>query len=149
MERWRSKLRPRHRELLELVVARYPQSMTTDELGEAVGLQPNSGNFNNLLSRLSSLGLVERSRGEIKAAEALFPVNCALCSRPLTPPSWRSEVLGASYHDACYETAFAMKDVPEQQGKSGGFAIEMNCGAIPVHATRTQEDVEVSLQRCL
>ncbi len=72
MDLWRSKLERRYMEILDHIVGGYPDALSSAEIAEAVGLTL-SGTFNTYLSRLSTLGLIDRSKGEARASENLFP----------------------------------------------------------------------------
>lgn len=59
--------------VLEQVVRRYPDSIDKESLGEATDYSPSSGNFNNILSRLRSLGLIDYpTPGWVRAEDVLF-----------------------------------------------------------------------------
>ena len=49
----------------------YPASLTKQEVGERAGYEPSGGGFNNALSRLRTLELIE-GRGELRASEGFF-----------------------------------------------------------------------------
>lgn len=70
----RAKLSAPQLRLLDPVLAAYPQSMSTEAVAEAADYASGSGNFNNLRGQLKTIGLITYpSRGEIKAADWLFP----------------------------------------------------------------------------
>ena len=49
------------------------QPISTEELGTASGYEAWGGSFNTYLSRLSSLGLIDRSKGIVHPTSLLFP----------------------------------------------------------------------------
>jgi hypothetical protein len=50
-----------------------PAGLTNDELGERTGYAPSGGSFGTYLSKLSSLGLVNRGRGHVSPTAVVFP----------------------------------------------------------------------------
>ena len=68
---WLRQLGKAERLILEHLVAVYPSGQTKDALGANTGYEPNGGGFNNALSRLRSLELIE-GRGELRASAELF-----------------------------------------------------------------------------
>jgi len=57
------------RKILRVVIDR--GEIATDDLGEETGYSPTGGTFSTYLSRLSSLGLIERGRGVVRPSEVL------------------------------------------------------------------------------
>lgn len=69
-------VKPAHQKLLGVLLDRWPEAMTKDELAEAAGYSPTSGGFFNLCGRLRTLGLIDYPRpGEARAEDILFPEN--------------------------------------------------------------------------
>lgn len=58
------------RAFLEYIVGRYPDAVSREELAGETGYSTNSSTFDNALSKLRTLELIER--GEIRASEELF-----------------------------------------------------------------------------
>jgi hypothetical protein len=58
--------------LLNVVLEAYPNKVTVDELAERAGYA-RSGTFDTYRSKLNTLSLVEAERGEVAAADWLFP----------------------------------------------------------------------------
>jgi len=71
-EHWMSQLPKCEREILRVLMDAHPGSMTKEQLGEQTGYSTNSGGFNNALSHLRTLELIEGYGGEIKASGNLF-----------------------------------------------------------------------------
>lgn len=69
---WRAALGGGPGKILDELVARYPSSLSRDELGAATSLEPTGGTFSTYLSRLASNGLIERNGGAIRASDSLF-----------------------------------------------------------------------------
>lgn len=57
--------------ILERVADAYPRSLSKDELASRTGYEASGGGFNNALSRLRTLELIE-GRGEIRASGVFF-----------------------------------------------------------------------------
>jgi hypothetical protein len=72
-ERIRAVLSGPHRKLLDAVIDAGPAGLTNDELGERTGYAPSGGSFGTYLSKLSSLGLVNRGRGHVSPTAVVFP----------------------------------------------------------------------------
>ena len=68
---WYSQLGKAEREALAHLVAIYPEALSKEELAERAGYTAKGGGFNNALSRLRTLELIE-GRGELRASEELF-----------------------------------------------------------------------------
>jgi hypothetical protein len=71
--------------------------------------------------------------GECSAAQGFMSETCAY----LTPGSVRSQLLGANYHEACCDLAWAMKDLRQQNPE--GLHVEVTSGPMGVHATGGEE----------
>lgn len=72
LEYWFGKLGKAERAILEQLVTAYPHRLTDEEIAVQSGYAAGSGNFNNAISRLRTLELLEGSRKELKASDALF-----------------------------------------------------------------------------
>jgi len=57
---WYGKLPKCERAVLETLAGAYPESLTNEEIAEATGYSSGSGGFNNALSRLRTLELIQR-----------------------------------------------------------------------------------------
>ena len=74
MELLAAKLMPAHMRILRVIAAAYPAPLTRVAIAAEAGASPTSSSFNNNLSRLSSLGLVNYpASGYVRAADLLFP----------------------------------------------------------------------------
>ena len=71
LQHWLGRLGKAEREALKMLVGAHPRALTKEELAEACGYEARGGGFNNALSRLRTLELVN-GRGELKASEDLF-----------------------------------------------------------------------------
>lgn len=71
LDHWRSRLPKCERSILLELAAIYPNPISKQELGERTGYSENSGGFNNALSRLRTLELINRGP-EIRASEEFF-----------------------------------------------------------------------------
>lgn len=67
---WESKLGRCERVILQQLASSYPNGLTASEIAEATGYSANSGGFNNSLSRLRTLELINRGQ-PIKISEEL------------------------------------------------------------------------------
>lgn len=64
LEKWLGKLGACSRKIWEVMLAAHPdETWTKEQLGSETGYSPTSGGFNNSLSELSALGLIERLPG--------------------------------------------------------------------------------------
>jgi len=68
---WQAQLPKAEREILRVLCARHPESVTREELASVAGYAPDGGGFNNALSKLRVLELIE-GRGELRASDMLF-----------------------------------------------------------------------------
>jgi hypothetical protein len=67
-----AKLRPSQQRVLQAIIDAYPGDISREDLSKSTGYT-QSGNFNNIISRLSSLGVIGRSQpGFVKAEDLLF-----------------------------------------------------------------------------
>ncbi len=65
-ELWSINLPACPRKIFEYLLGNENMTFTKDELGEATGYSSNSGGFNNAISKLNSLGLIQRNNGSIR-----------------------------------------------------------------------------------
>lgn len=70
VEHWLRQLPKAERAILEYLVNGYPKAMSKEDLAEETGYKASGGGFNNALSRLRTLELIER--GEPRASAAFF-----------------------------------------------------------------------------
>jgi hypothetical protein len=70
-EHWYRQLGKCETAILKWLVANYPQTTTKEEVAAGTGYEAGGGGFNNAVSRLRTLELIE-GRGELKASEELF-----------------------------------------------------------------------------
>jgi uncharacterized protein len=70
-EHWVSGLPRAERSILQVLIDAYPASLTKQEVAAATGYEPGGGGFNNALSRLRTLELIE-GRGELRASGTFF-----------------------------------------------------------------------------
>jgi uncharacterized protein len=68
---WRSRLGKAERLILETLTQVYPDPLTKEQVAANAGYEANGGGFNNALSRLRTLELVQ-GRGELRASDDLF-----------------------------------------------------------------------------
>jgi hypothetical protein len=68
---WLRQLDKAPRLILEALAGAYPEPMDKTSLAAAAGYEANGGGFNNALSRLRTLELIE-GRGELRASDDLF-----------------------------------------------------------------------------
>jgi hypothetical protein len=62
LQHWLGRLGKCERSILETLAANYPNGLNTQELGDATGYAASSGGFNNSLSRLRTLELINRGQ---------------------------------------------------------------------------------------
>lgn len=72
IERARSGLTGRQARIFDLVVAAYPSSTTREEVAAGMGIHPRGGSFAEDIARLAGRGLIESSRGVLRARDFLF-----------------------------------------------------------------------------
>lgn len=61
------------RRVLEALLARYPHDASKQEIADEVGYSANSGNFNNILGKMRTLGIIEYpAPGYVRAEDVLF-----------------------------------------------------------------------------
>lgn len=71
VEHWMGQLPKAERTILEVLVSAYPSALSEADLGVRTGYEPTGGGFNNALSRLRTLELIERGT-EIRASVDLM-----------------------------------------------------------------------------
>lgn len=73
LQHWRGQLGKAEREILDVLAVRYPDRLTKEQIAAETPSQytPAGGGFNNAISRLRTLELVE-GRGDLKASDDLF-----------------------------------------------------------------------------
>lgn len=70
---WRTNLPAGPAKMLDVLLERWPDWMTREDLGDVSGYTGSGGTFGNYFSILRRNGLVELRGQEVRAAEALFP----------------------------------------------------------------------------
>ena len=75
LEMWRGALKKGARDMLDVLVARYPHTLTREALAEAVEMEVTGGTFGTYLSTLRRNGLVEVDGATVAAADTLFLVG--------------------------------------------------------------------------
>lgn len=68
---WLRQVGKSERLILEALAGAWPKAMSKEQLGAATNYEPSGGGFNNALSRLRTLELIQ-GRGELKASDELF-----------------------------------------------------------------------------
>lgn len=71
IEQWRRELPKAEGLILGVLADRYPAEVSKEDLAAAAGYEPSGGGFNNALSRLRTLELIE-GRGALRASPSLF-----------------------------------------------------------------------------
>lgn len=71
LEHWQSQVGKAERLVLERLAAAWPNSLTKDEVAAEAGYAASGGGFNNALSRLRTLELIE-GRGDLRIADELM-----------------------------------------------------------------------------
>lgn len=71
LQHWMGQLGKAEKAALSALTEVYPEYLSKDKVAERAGYEPTGGGFNNALSRLRSLELIE-GRGDLKASDALF-----------------------------------------------------------------------------
>ena len=71
LEHWKRSLGRAESMILDAVANAHPRSLLKDEVAAATGYEASGGGFNNALSRLRTLELID-GRGEIRASSELF-----------------------------------------------------------------------------
>lgn len=70
LHHWYEQLGKAERLILEALADAYPRKLSKEDIGRATSYEPAGGGFNNALSRLRTLELIE-GRGELRLAEEL------------------------------------------------------------------------------
>jgi hypothetical protein len=60
-------------EILDVVIAAGGESLTTEQIGQAVGVDHTGGHFSNSIGPLGTAGLVTRRAGLVTPTSVLFP----------------------------------------------------------------------------
>jgi hypothetical protein len=60
-------------EILNAIIAKGGESMTTEEIGLATGMDHTGGHFSNMIGPLGTLGLIRRERGVVTPTDIIFP----------------------------------------------------------------------------
>lgn len=68
---WLSQLGKAERSTLRILIDAYPRALSKEEVASRAGYEPSGGGFNNALSKLRTLELIQ-GRGELRAAEEFF-----------------------------------------------------------------------------
>jgi hypothetical protein len=73
-QHWRAQLGKCEREILDVLYAAYPKTMSKEDVAAATdtGYEPGGGGFNNSLGRLRTLELIEGSKDALKASDDFF-----------------------------------------------------------------------------
>ncbi len=69
LHEWSGKFRSGARKMLDVIVEAYPQSLTRDEVADAVEMSPAGGTFGTYLGDLRRSSLVEVQGGEVRLAD--------------------------------------------------------------------------------
>lgn len=69
---WLNKLGKCEASILKVLIGAYPDALEKQTIGELTGYSPNSGSFNNAVSKLNTLELIEKTGYGIKASSSLF-----------------------------------------------------------------------------
>lgn len=64
-------------DVLNAIIAADGNSITTEEIGQAVGIDHTGGHFSNTIGPLSTAGLITRSGGVVSPTDVLFPAGLA------------------------------------------------------------------------
>ncbi len=115
------------REILKVLQSQPNRSFTKVQLGFLSGYSPNSGGFNNALSKLSQLNLIFRMNSEYGVSDAGLIFSTG--ARPVAKQDWRSKLPkceGTIYDvlEKARERAFSKNDLGDMTGyspNSGGF----------------------------
>ena len=80
LDMWRGKLQGGERKMFDILVAKHPDTISKEELGEQSGYTYTGGTFGTYLStlRTNSLATVDRKTDMVKAADELFEMGPAL-----------------------------------------------------------------------
>jgi uncharacterized protein len=72
LSHWLGQLEKAPRAILQALVDVYPDALSKERVANEAGYEPGGGGFNNALSRLRTLELIE-GRGELRVSDDLFP----------------------------------------------------------------------------
>lgn len=59
--------------MLNAIIEANGAEISTEAIGEIVGIDSSGGHFSNMIGPLGTLGLIERRNGIVKPTEILFP----------------------------------------------------------------------------
>lgn len=71
LQDWLSELRLAEKKIYTVLYEHAGETFSLQQIGEATGYSPDSGNFGNSLSRLKTLGLIEKVDGGVRFNEAI------------------------------------------------------------------------------
>jgi hypothetical protein len=71
LDYWMNQLGKAERESLHVLASHYPQALSKERLAQIAGYAASGGGFNNALSKLRTLELIQ-GRGELKASDVFF-----------------------------------------------------------------------------
>jgi hypothetical protein len=71
LDYWLGQLPKAERAILEVLTQEYPRSLSKEDVAERAGYEVRGGGFNNAVSRLRTLELID-GRGELRASDDLF-----------------------------------------------------------------------------
>lgn len=72
IESAKSGLSPRQTRIFDIVTAAYPEPVAREAIAAQMGIHPRGGSFGEDIGRLAGRGLVESSRGTVRAKDFLF-----------------------------------------------------------------------------
>lgn len=72
LDQWRGALKAGARQMLDVLVAVYPNALPRDDLAERVEMTATGGTFNTYLGTLRRNGLIDVESGMVRANDALF-----------------------------------------------------------------------------
>ena len=74
---WRGKFLAGERKMFDVLISRYPESISKEELGKETGYEASGGTFSTYLSTLrkNQLATVEKKTDMVKAADTLFELG--------------------------------------------------------------------------
>lgn len=75
LEMWRGKLLAGERKMLDVLVAKYPDKISKEDLGEETGYTASGGTFGNYLGTLRRNALATVEKEDVKASDTLFELS--------------------------------------------------------------------------
>ena len=72
LQLWKNKFREGASKILQYVYENYPNEVSKDEIGHAIGFEPSGGTFNTYISELRRNGLIQLNEGNVKISEEFF-----------------------------------------------------------------------------